>query len=233
MRHAVILRVVAAFAVAALLSACGGGSTLNTTIRRSDAAAHILRYTILDLGTLGGTLSFAHNPSNGADVAGDSTISGDSATRGFIWKNGRMTDLGTLGGPDSDTGSYRPLSDNDLVAGQSEIPTPDPNGEDACGHGTALECRAFLWKDGVMAMLPTLGASSGLFIAEANGINDRGQVSGTAVDIARGAPHAYLATPISGTGLEASTLSTKIAVPKSVEEALHRLARRHRSAFRY
>lgn len=167
-----------------LLDACGGShaisppiSLTNSTTQSALGSKPVMfsRYAISDLGTLGGTHSFSHNPNNGGAVVGDSSLASDSATHGFFWKNGAMTDIGTLGGPNSATGFYRPLNANGAVTGFSETNTPDPNGEDACGNGTGLECRAFLWKNGSITMLPTLGGNNAMGAA----INERGQVIGT------------------------------------------------------
>jgi len=87
-----------------------------------------------------------------------------------------MTDLGTLGGPDSRAPEASPPNDRSEVAGFSDTSNPDPNGEDFCGLGTNLICLPFLWQKGVMTPLPTLGGNN----AEANGINSRGEVGGQA-----------------------------------------------------
>jgi probable HAF family extracellular repeat protein len=62
------------------------------------------------------------------------------------------------------------------VVGLAETSTPDPYGQDTCGFGTHLICRPFVWQDGVMSALPTLGGTSG----EAFGVNHRGQIVGVA-----------------------------------------------------
>ena len=49
-----------------------------------------------DLGTLGGTYSYATAINEQGQVVGISLIG--SEMHAFIWHNGRMTDLGTLGG---------------------------------------------------------------------------------------------------------------------------------------
>jgi len=139
-------------------------------------------YTVTDLGTLGGTFSTnAPGGINNRGLAdGSSTLPGDTALHAFLWQKGVMTDLGTLGGPNS---GFNFLSLNGLgpsesgqVVGQAETSTPDPNGEDFCGFGTHLICLPFLWQKGVMTPLPTLGGNNGI----ASGINNRGQVVGTA-----------------------------------------------------
>ena len=77
-----------------------------------------------------------------------------------------MTDLGTLGGPNSFAGF--PLNERGEVTGEAETSTPDPFGEDFCAFGTNFVCLAFLWEDRVMTPLPTLGGNNGA----ANEINN-------------------------------------------------------------
>jgi len=131
-------------------------------------------YSVIDLGTLGGTFSFAGGLSNSGWVEGASTLPGDTALHAFLWRDGVMTDLGTLGGPNSV--ATLPPSESGRAAGFAEAPTPDPLGEDFCGFGTHLVCLPFLWKRGAMTALPTLGGNNG----EAAEINDRAGVVGLA-----------------------------------------------------
>lgn len=131
-------------------------------------------YSVVDLGTLGGSYSFAPDdaPNEKGEVNGFSTLPGDIVIHAFRWHDGRMIDLGTLGGPNS--ASPFPLNDWGAVPGYSDTTTPDPNGEDYCGFGTYLICRAFIWYNGVMITLPTLGGPN-------NGgdqLNDWGQMVG-------------------------------------------------------
>jgi len=58
----------------------------------------------------------------------------------------------------------------------SETSVSDPNGEDLCGFGTHATCLPFLWQNGVMHALPTLGGNNG----QASAINNSGQVVGYA-----------------------------------------------------
>jgi len=132
------------------------------------------RYRVKDLGTLGGTFSLAGGINNRGEVEGFSTLPGDTARHAFLWRRGRMIDLGTLGGPNS-AAFWRP-SESGQVGGHAETSTPDPLGEDFCGFGTNLICLPFVWNRGAMTSLPTLGGSNGI----ANGFNSRGQVAGVA-----------------------------------------------------
>src|SRR5260221_1736260 len=56
----------------------------------------------------------------------------------------------------------------------SETADLDPNGEDVCGFGTFLTCVPFLWQNGHIIALPTVGGNNG----QASAINNRGEVVG-------------------------------------------------------
>jgi probable HAF family extracellular repeat protein len=148
--------------------------TLSAALAIPVRLAAQVRYTVQDLGTLGGTFSTAGSINNKGWVPGGATILGDTALHAFLWRKGVMTDLGTLGGPNS-IAAY-PLNERGQVTGYSDTSTPDPNGEDFCGFGTNLICLPFVWQKGVMSPLPTLGGNNG----QANEINNRGQVVGFA-----------------------------------------------------
>src|SRR5437899_13084135 len=65
------------------------------------AMAQRTRYTVTDLGTLGGTYSYAYGINNAGAVAGGSatlTQTGGVYQTAFLWNRGHMIDLGTLGG---------------------------------------------------------------------------------------------------------------------------------------
>jgi probable HAF family extracellular repeat protein len=139
-----------------------------------------VRYTVTDLGTLGGGFSEGVGINNRGSVSGNSTLPGDTVKHGFFWRKGVMTDLGTLGGPNSFAPEEWSPNNRDEVAGFSDTSTLDPNGENLCGflgfYTSPYICRPFVWRRGVMTELPTLGGNNGAAIA----INDRGQLTGIA-----------------------------------------------------
>ena len=70
-----------------------------------------------------------------------------------------------------------------LIAGVVETASADPLAENFCGisafysiPATGLICRGFLWRDGLMTGLPTLGGANSL----ANSANNRGETVGAA-----------------------------------------------------
>jgi len=102
-----------------------------------------------------------------------------SRGRAVISIYGFNIDLGTLGKPGANSWiNWGGINDLGEAVGQSETAAPDPNGEDICGFGTHLTCVPFLWRDGHMSALPTLGGNNG----QASAINNRGEVVGFAED---------------------------------------------------
>jgi probable HAF family extracellular repeat protein len=145
------------------------------------AAGNSTRYTVTDIGTFGGTFSEAVGINDNGLVAGSSLLAGDAVIHAFVWQKGVTTDLGTLGGPNSVAPEVEQPNSRGEVAGFSDTLTLDPNREN-CFAGffgdlpTPYTCLPFVWRDGVMTALPTLGGNNGIAAA----INNRGQVVGLA-----------------------------------------------------
>jgi probable HAF family extracellular repeat protein len=139
-------------------------------------------YIVRDLGTLGGTAGVAEGISDRGWTVGSANLPGDQNGHAFLWRDGVMIDLGTLGGPNSQ--EQWPVKDNrGLIVGSAETSAVDPFNEDFCGFDansgvppTGLICLGFLWQEGIMTALPTLGGNN----AQALGVNNLGQVVGFA-----------------------------------------------------
>jgi probable HAF family extracellular repeat protein len=139
-------------------------------------------YVVKDLGTLGGSGADGTGVNARGWVVGLSHVAGVQSEHAFLWRDGAMTDLGTLGGLNS---FALPVSNNGTVAVSAETASPDPLSENFCPFAlanvpptspTGLTCLGALWRDGALTALPTLGGTNGV----AAGINSRGQVVGYA-----------------------------------------------------
>src|SRR5260370_36331402 len=89
-------------------------------------------YTVKDLGTLGGTFSYAVALNGRGWAGGAATLSGDTAQHAVLWAKGRKIDLGTFGGPNS--ALFGPgINENGQVVAEAETDMQDPLGQDFCG----------------------------------------------------------------------------------------------------
>ena len=118
-------------------------------------------------------LGWAENMDGVVNPPIKSTSTTVASGRAVIGIYGFNIDLGTLGGKNSWT-NYGGINDWGEAVGLAETSVPDPDGEDMCAFGTKLTCRPFLWRDGHMMPLPTLGGNNG----QASAINNRGQIVG-------------------------------------------------------
>lgn len=131
---------------------------------------------IIDLGTLGGTQSLGIYVNNANQVIGFATTSTAPdpvgffgfPTHTFIWENGHKLDIGTLGGSNAFPGASCGNSPASVVVGGS---TTSNNVNPVTGLPDA---DPFLWQNGKMMDLGTLGGTNGW----AQCANNRGQVIG-------------------------------------------------------
>jgi probable HAF family extracellular repeat protein len=140
-------------------------------------------YKLIDVGTLGGpnsSVGFAGFVANTLNHRGtvignadtsipDSSCLGCLLTHPFQWRNGVLTDLGSLPGLNNSYAFW--IDSGGSIAGLSENGILDP-------FTGFPETIAVLWKDGKIINLGTLGGSS----SGANAVNSRGQVVGGALN---------------------------------------------------
>jgi probable HAF family extracellular repeat protein len=163
-----------------------------TTLAKAEtASASWPHYTVINLGTLGGSLGDGYGGvTNNGWVSGDSSLMGDLTEHAALWRRNVVgqfvvTDLGTLGGMNSSTG-WPQKNNRGLIVGNAQISQIDPLQEYwGAGFGcpSANPCTGwqnlvvgFVWQNGVMTGVPTLGGNN----SAAVGANNLGQVVGYA-----------------------------------------------------
>jgi probable HAF family extracellular repeat protein len=149
-------RLLALFCLSLLTTACGPEPTAprRATLQPSTALPGAVSYRVINLGSLGSdTEPTAIN--NAGQVVGNSSVDGE--WHAFIWTDGVMRDLGTLGGVLSLASD---INASGQVVGESTTSTNELHG--------------FIWENGVMRDLGTLGGNT----TRAWGINRWGDVVG-------------------------------------------------------
>ena len=153
-------------------------------------------YSIVDLGTLGGTSSHGYDLNNTRQVTGWSRTAGDTRTHAFMYDGNGLQDLDTLGGNDS---RGFDINESGQIVGYSHVT-----------GNTAT--RGFLYDNGAMQDLGTLGGSS----SQAFGINRNGDVVGYAHVAGDAARNAFLHD---GTTMnDLGTLGGSYAVGRSIND---------------
>jgi probable HAF family extracellular repeat protein len=108
------------------------------------------------------TLDLGSSSASITDMNDRGQIIGNTQGRAFVWDNGTITLLGTLGGTESFATS---INNHGQIVGYSRIAGDQAN-------------HAFLWERGVMTDLGTLDGSW----SQAFGINDHGDIVGLSAD---------------------------------------------------
>lgn len=153
-------------------------------------SAFIDSETMKAIGPVGGAAYAVNDLDEVVGVAGSA----------FLYGNGSLTNLGSLGGT---SGQTQPEAINNAgqVVGYSYL--PDGN------------FRGFLWADGVMTALGTLGGDW----SQAYAINNSGVITGTAYTTGNVADHAFTCTSPSAALKDLGTLGGTISVGTSINSS--------------
>jgi probable HAF family extracellular repeat protein len=148
-----------AFAVLRARKCFGVALLLGLGLAGISQAADPPRYSLTDLGTLGGSTSAGYGINARGQVTGTASTTGNLHTHAFRYGRCSMQDLGTLGGSNS-TGEG--INASGEVTGNSDI----------AGNATF---HAFLYTNGVMKDIDPFGSSSS---SSGSSINASGQITG-------------------------------------------------------
>jgi probable HAF family extracellular repeat protein len=158
-------------------------------------------YAVTDLGTLGGSESFAQGINEAGMVTGESDIPGDETRHAFLYSGGTMIDVGTLGVP-THFSFGAAINDAGQVVGESSTWRDVPS----LPH-------AFLYSGGTLTDLGTGGTRSAAF-----GINAAGQIVGD-TENPNGSTHAFLHS--GGTVIDLGTLGGGRSNARAINAAGH------------
>jgi len=162
------------------LWACGSEPRATAPLNALVQLSPTLHYDVVYLTTLGGTRTRPTGINNRGWVAGFANRPGNATRVAALWRAGSLDTLGTLGGPNSGV-LWPGLNDVGMIAGIAETAKLDTLHEEwSCTaflpSVTGHICVGFVWQDGVMKPLPTLGGNQGF----ATSVNSAGQVVGWA-----------------------------------------------------
>ena len=174
----------------------------------------------IDLGNIGGKAwNTPVSLNKHGQIVGFGNTSGDEnagfAPNGWLWTQATgMQPLPLLSG-DQNSIAYD-INEKGQIVGQSAGPNDGPIGE-----------RAFLYENGMMMDLNALiSPDSSLYLTNGQGINDSGEIVGTAFDSTTGSFVAYLAVPAYGEESQAAGSkkqngdSPKAVVPENLRKQL-------------
>ena len=140
------------------------------------------QYNVSNLPDFGGTSSGGNSINDQSWAAGYSRLP-DRNRHATLWRSGLLSDLNTLGGPNSSV-TWNVKNTAGIIVGISQTATPEPLGESwssAAFYSTPNNVGyinlGFVWQNNQMRGLPTfLGGNNGF----ATGANNFGQVVGWA-----------------------------------------------------
>src|SRR2546430_8752986 len=162
-----------------LIAACCGAALAPAQLQaQAQAQAKAKQYQVSNLPGLGGTSSGGNSINNQTWVAGYSRLAGDQTRHAALWRSGLLSDLGTLGGPNSSV-TWNVKNTAGIVVGISQTADPQLLGESwssAAFYSTPDNVGyinlGFVWEDGQGPMrgLPNFPGGNNGFATGANNL---------------------------------------------------------------
>src|SRR5439155_22072508 len=147
--------------VTVLITVCCAATLAPVHAQRPEATKARLQYQVSTLPDFGGTSSGGNSINDQSWVAGYSRLP-DRNRHATLWRNSSLTDLGTLGGPNSSV-TWNVKNTAGIIVGLSQTLTPEPLGENwssaalySTRNNVGYIQRGCVWKGGQMRGLPNL-----------------------------------------------------------------------------
>src|SRR5882757_8349873 len=165
-----------------LIAVCCAATLAPVHAQRPEATKARLHYQVSTLPDFGGTSSGGNSINDQSWVAGYSRLP-DRNRHATLWRNSLLSDLGTLGGPNSSV-TWNVKNTAGIIVGISQTADPEPLGEawsSAFFYSTPNNVGyinlGFVWENNQMRGLPNFPGGNNGF---ATGANNLGQVVGWA-----------------------------------------------------
>jgi probable HAF family extracellular repeat protein len=165
-----------------LLGLCYGAAQTPAHAQKLEATKTKAQYQVSTLPGLGGTSNGGNSINDQTWVAGYARLSNRNR-HAALWRNSSLTDLFTLGGPNSSV-TWNVKNTAGIIVGISQTATPEPLGESwssaafySTPNNVGFINLGFVWQNNQMRGLPPFPGGNNGF---ATGANNLGQVVGWA-----------------------------------------------------
>jgi len=159
-----------------LVAACCGAILAPAFAQRPAPTKAKQQYQVSTLPGLGGTSSGGNSINNQTWAAGYSRLAGDQTRHAALWRSGSLSDLGTLGGPNSSV-TWNVKNTQGIIVGISQTVDPEPRGEIWSSFNfysgpfrSGFINLGFVWENNQMRGLPNFPGGNNGFATGANNL---------------------------------------------------------------
>jgi probable HAF family extracellular repeat protein len=162
-------------ALIVLISICCGAALTVAQAQERIPAKHRVQYQVSTLPDFGGTSSGGNSINDQSWVAGYSRLP-DRNRHATLWRNSLLSDLGTLGGPNSSV-AWNVKNTAGIIVGISQTADPEPRGEAwssaffySTPNNVGFINLGFVWENNQMRGLPNFPGGNNGFATGANNL---------------------------------------------------------------
>ena len=159
-----------------LIAVWYGATLASVHAQKPEATKAKSQYQVSSLSTLGGTSNAGNSINNLSWVAGYSRLTGNQSRHAALWRNGSLSDLGTLGGPNSSV-TWNVKNTQGIIVGISQTADPEPLGEAWSSAAfytgpftVGFINLGFVWEQNQMRGLPNFPGGNNGFATGANNL---------------------------------------------------------------